>query len=128
MGGTSLSNAPPTDETARTATLHRVPDPAATDLEMMFEAQWRKNLFAVALELVKQESSLKQFQIFDLVVLKEWPAAEVAQSLGVTLANVYVTRHRISAAIKKEIKRLEKKFEQAAQRQSEPPTRHDSGG
>ena len=128
MGGTSLSNAPPTDETARTATLHRVPDPAATDLEMMFEAQWRKNLFAVALELVKQEFSLKQFQIFDLVVLKEWPAAEVAQSLGVTLANVYVTRHRISAAIKKEIKLLEKKFEQAAQRQSEPPTRHDSGG
>jgi DNA-directed RNA polymerase specialized sigma24 family protein len=51
---------------------------------------------------------LKQFQIFDLNALKEWPAAEVAKSLGVSLASVYVTKHRVSAALKKEMVRLER--------------------
>jgi RNA polymerase sigma-70 factor (ECF subfamily) len=107
------------DETARTATINRAPDPAATDLDAVFEAEWRKNLFAVALERVQQKFSLKQFQIFDLLVLKEWPAADVARSLGVTLANIYLTRHRISTGIKKETKALEKHLEQAAKCQTE---------
>jgi len=111
------------DETAQTSTINRVPDPAAMDLEAVFETQWRENLFATALERVKQKFSPKQFQIFDLLVLKEWPAADVAQSLGVSLANVYVTRHRITAAIKQETKRLEAQLERAAERQAiEPQT------
>jgi RNA polymerase sigma-70 factor (ECF subfamily) len=113
------SPALPSDETARTATINRVPDPATVDLEVLFDAEWRKGLFAAALERVKEKFSLKQFQIFDLLVLKEWPAAEVAQSLGVSLANVYVIRHRISSAIKKETKHLEAQLEQAAKRQTE---------
>lgn len=110
------SAARPSDDTERTATIHRVPDPAAVDLEGLFDAEWRKSIFAAALERVKEKFSLKQFQIFDLVVLKEWPVAEVAKSLGVSLANVYVIRHRISAAIKKETKRLESQLEQVAKR------------
>jgi len=70
-------------------------------------------------ERVKLKFSLKQFQIFDLVVLKEWPAVTVAQSLDVSLANVYVIRHRISSAIKKETKRLENQLEKEALRESE---------
>jgi RNA polymerase sigma factor (sigma-70 family) len=112
------SSALPADDTARTATINRVPDTAAADLDAVFETQWRKNLFTAAFDRVKEKFSLKQFQIFDLLVLKEWPAADVARSLGVTLANVYVTRHRISAAIKKETKRLENQFEQSAKRQT----------
>jgi len=109
-----------------TATINRVPDPAAADLDAVFETEWRKNLFDVALERVKEKFSLKQFQIFDLLVLKEWKAAEVAQSLGVSLANVYVTKHRISAAIKKETKQLEKQMEQALRDRSDNPARRDA--
>jgi len=65
--------------------------------------------------------TLKQFQIFDLLVVQEWPAAQVAKSLGVSLANVYDCRHRISKAVKKEIGRLESQLESAVQRQCEPP-------
>jgi len=104
------------DDTARTATINRVPDPASINLDDLFETEWRRNLFATALERVKENFTDRQFQIFDLLVLKEWTGAAVAQSLGVTLANVYVTRHRISAAIKKETRRLEAQFEQAAER------------
>jgi RNA polymerase sigma factor (sigma-70 family) len=100
-----------------TATINRVPDAAAADLDAVFESQWRKNLFDTAMERVKTKFSLKQFQIFDLVVIREWPAADVAQSLGVSLANVYVTRHRISSAIKRETKRLESQLENEALRE-----------
>ena len=112
------SHDPHNDDTARTATLHRVPDPASVDLDGLFEAEWRKNLFAAALDRVKAQFSLKQFQIFDLLVLKEWPGADVAKSLGVSLASVYVTRHRIAAAIKKETKRLESLLERSAKRET----------
>ena len=101
------------DETARTSTTNRVPDPAGETLDALFEAEWRKSLFSRALEQVKSKFTLKQFQVFDLLVLKEWPAAEVAQSLGISLANVYVIRHRLSAAVKKQVKLLEKQLEQA---------------
>lgn len=115
------------DETSGTATINRVPDPAALDLETVFETQWQRSLYAGALERVKGKFSLKQFQIFDLVVTQEWPAADVAKSLGVSLANVYVTRHRISAAIKKETKRLESQFERAAQCERDGRARQDAG-
>jgi RNA polymerase sigma-70 factor (ECF subfamily) len=59
------------DDTRRTPTVERVADPASTDLNALFETQWRKNLFDAALERVKPKFSLKQIQIFDLLVLKE---------------------------------------------------------
>ena len=104
---------PPGDET-RTDTINRVPDPAAMNLDALFDAEWRKNLLATALERLKPKFSLKQIQMFDLHALKEWPAAEVAKSLGVSLANVYVTKHRIATALKQEMTRLERELEDLA--------------
>src|SRR5262249_6370358 len=105
------ATAQPKDDSTRTDTIHRVPDPASVDLEALFDTQWRQSLLTLALERVKERFSLKQFQVFDLLVTKEWPAADVAKALGISVANVYVTRHRISAAIAKEIKGLEKELE-----------------
>lgn len=113
-GKSPLQSSAPNDDTARTATIHGVPDPASIDLEALFESQWRKNLLDAALERVKTKFSLKQLQIFDLLVAKEWPAADVARLLGVTLANVYVTKHRVAAAVKKEKMRLEREMEKSA--------------
>lgn len=107
-GAPALSKA----DSTRTETVLRVADPASTDLDAIFEAQWRHSLFTLALDCVKEKFTLKQFQVFDLLVLKEWPLTEVAKSLGISVANIYVTRHRISAAIAKEVKRLEKRLEE----------------
>jgi len=104
-------------DTDRTETVNRVADPCAANLDALFEEEWRKNLLAAALDRVKDQFSLKQFQMFDLLVIQEWSAGQVAKSLGVSLTNVYVTRHRVSIAVKKEITRLEKKLEVEAQRQ-----------
>jgi RNA polymerase sigma factor (sigma-70 family) len=94
------------EDNDRTATVERVADPAAVNLDALFETEWRQNLFEAALESVKTKFNLKQFQIFDLHAQKEWPAREVAKSLGVTVANVYVTKHRVSAALRKEMERM----------------------
>jgi RNA polymerase sigma-70 factor (ECF subfamily) len=99
------------DDTSRTSTINRLPDPAGGDLDNLFEVEWRKTLFDTALIEVQKKFTPKQIQIFDLAAMKEWPAADVARSLGVSTANVYVIRHRISAAIKKEISRLEAKLD-----------------
>ena len=66
-------------ETSRTSAINRVPDSNSPDLAALFETEWRKNLLSVAMERVKKKFSDKQIQIFDFVVLQEWPASEVAK-------------------------------------------------
>ncbi len=45
---------------------------------------------------------------FDLYALQEWSVREVAHALGVSAGSVYLAKHRISALLTKELKRLEK--------------------
>jgi DNA-directed RNA polymerase specialized sigma24 family protein len=92
--------------------IHRVPDPSAVDLDQLFEVEWRKNLFSTAIERIKPRFTLKQLQIFDLHALQKWPAADVARSLRISLANVYVTKHRVATAVKREARRLEREMEE----------------
>jgi RNA polymerase sigma factor (sigma-70 family) len=106
------------DETGKTSAINRVADPDPVELGGLFEQEWRKNLFDAALERVRGKVSARQFQIFDLVVNKGWLPADVAKLLGVTLVSLYVTRHRVGAAIKKEVKRLEAQLEQEARRRA----------
>lgn len=95
----------------RTPTINHLPDPNATDLDGLFESEWRRNLLDSALLRLNGRFGRKQLQMFDLNVLKEWPACQVAKSLGVSVANVHVTKHRISAALKSEMKHLKERLE-----------------
>lgn len=96
----------------RTATVDQVADPSALNLDAVFEEEWRSNLVAIAMEQIKAKFSLKQMQVFDLVAMKGWPCGEVAKAMRLSLTAVYVTKHRIAAALKKEVRRLEKTAEQ----------------
>jgi RNA polymerase sigma-70 factor (ECF subfamily) len=98
----------------RTATIERFADPGSDQLEDIWDSEWKANIMNAALRRVKARVDLKQWQMFDLYALKEWPPKSVAQSLGVAVATVYVVRHRISAALRKETKLLEKQLEQSA--------------
>jgi RNA polymerase sigma factor (sigma-70 family) len=97
------------DETARTGTIERVPDPASLQLDHIWEEQWEKNLFSVAMENVKNRVSPKQFLLFQEQVLKELPAPKVAQKYGLNLAQVYMARYRVSRLLKKELRKLRQK-------------------
>lgn len=94
-------------DTRRTATIERAPDPRGTDLESTWDEEWRANLLAAAIARVKRKVEAKHYQIFDCCVMKEWPAKKVARELGVSIAQVYLVKHRVSALMKKELKSLE---------------------
>jgi len=87
-----------------------IPGAVASDLERLWNEEWEQNLMDAAIANVKLMVNPKQFQIFNFYVLKEWPVREVAETLGVSQTSVYLAKHRISALIKKELKKLEKQL------------------
>ena len=97
---------PPAD-TAETATVERLPTPAPLDMETVWDEEWERNIFEAAIEKVKREVSAKQYQIFDLYVIKKWPVQKVARTLGINIGRVYLAKHRVTGLLKKEIKKLE---------------------
>jgi len=94
------------DDDRKTATIERLPDLNVVDLDVLWEREWQENLFDAAIARVKKKVDPKQFQIFDCYVRKEWPAQKVAAQLRVSVGQVYLARHRVSALIKKEVKTL----------------------
>ncbi len=97
------------DATDRTATVERVPDPAGFALGAIWEEEWENNLMDAAVHRVKRVVDPKQYQIFDLYVLRKWPAGKVARALKVNVGKVYLAKHRIGTMIKKEIHQLRSK-------------------
>jgi RNA polymerase sigma-70 factor (ECF subfamily) len=109
--GDCLTASPPhgsDDDTRRTATVERVADPAGVNLEAVWNQEWEKNLAEAAMERVKRKVKAKQFQMFELYVLQEWPVREVGRMLGVSAAQVYLAKHRIGRLVKGEMRRLAK--------------------
>jgi RNA polymerase sigma-70 factor (ECF subfamily) len=56
---------------------------------------------------VKKIVNARHYQIFDLYVVKEWPAEKVAKALSVNTGQVFVAKRRILSLVRKEISRLE---------------------
>jgi RNA polymerase sigma-70 factor (ECF subfamily) len=80
------------------------------DLEAIWEEDWQANLLEAAMERVKPRVREEHYQMFDLNVVRQWPAGKVAQTLGVNIGRVYLAKHRVMALIKKEIRVLEKQW------------------
>ena len=99
----------PSEDTDRaTAPIDRVPDDF--DLQAAWDEEWQSNVLAAALERVKRKIDPKRYQIFDCSVIKQWPASKVAAELQVSIAQVYLVKHRVSALVKKEVAAVEKRF------------------
>jgi RNA polymerase sigma-70 factor (ECF subfamily) len=95
------------DDTNMTSTTDRIADPAGAALESIWNQEWEKNLMAVALEAVKRQVSARQYQMFDLHALQNLSVQDTARTMQVNVASVYMAKHRVSALLKKEVKRLE---------------------
>ncbi len=91
--------------------IEAIPDPAGVNLEAVWDEEWARTLWEAALARVKEQVALKQFQMFDLYVVKERPAPEVAKALSVTIAQVYLAKHRISTLLKNELAQLKTTLE-----------------
>ncbi|MHB1308922.1 MAG: RNA polymerase sigma factor [Limisphaerales bacterium] len=106
--GASDPAAPASDEADDgTGTLDGLPDPAAVDLERIWDAEWRQSTIQAALESVRQQITPEQFQLFHLYAIKQLPVKQVARTAGVSVGSVYLAKFRVGALFKKEIERLE---------------------
>jgi len=96
----------PNDQTARTGTIDRIPDPQGPEIEAVWDQEWEKNLMDAALERVKAKVNLKHYQVFHLHVVKQVPARQVAKSFGISVGLVYVIKLRLTRLIKKTLEQL----------------------
>ena len=94
--------------TDRTPIEAKIPDPSTENLKLEWDRDWKRTLYEAALEKVKGTVKAKQYQVYDLYVVKQWPAAKVARILGLNAGQVFVAKHRIMALVKKEVSRLQK--------------------
>ncbi len=99
------------DDTATgTRTVDKVADPMGRDLDALWNAEWEKNLLDLAMAKVKRRLDPQKYQIFDLYVNKGWPPEKVATTLGVSVDQVYLAKHRTTELIKEEVNKLEQKM------------------
>jgi RNA polymerase sigma factor (sigma-70 family) len=77
-----------------------IPDEQASSLDATLE-EWQEAIYKAALEKVRESANPKHFQAFDCCVRLGWPTAKVAAAMGMSAAQVYLARHRISQAVKR---------------------------
>lgn len=108
---TAMSVSEEAEEGRKTAIIDRVEDPKGDVLDRLWEVEWKKNIADAALARVKAQVSPKQYQIFDCYVVKQWEAKKVQDTLNVSMAQVYLAKHRVGSVLKKELAKLDKESE-----------------
>jgi RNA polymerase sigma factor (sigma-70 family) len=97
-----------TDESAVSAGEVVSLDGGTDDVDDEWELEWKERLLKSAIERVKGRVKAEHFQIFDLYALRGWPVGKVALVLSVSVASVYLAKHRVTGMIQREVLALEK--------------------
>jgi len=93
------------DEDGESA-VEQIPDPAADALDEAWQREWEKNLLSTAFRRLRSKVGAQQLLIFRLATSGELALTQVAKKLGVSLAQVYLARHRVGKLFKAEVSRL----------------------
>jgi RNA polymerase sigma-70 factor (ECF subfamily) len=107
-GRSRLTSPEPLSEATGTATVDRIPDHAGPGLDRAWDEEWAEHVRRTALERLKRRVSTKQYQMFDLHVLQGLLVGETARCLGVSVAAVYMAKHRLARLLRQERARLER--------------------
>ncbi len=108
--GPFAEHRPISSQTNGTGTVERVADPAGQVLDVIWNAEWEKNLLDAAIAKVKRHLDPQKYQIFDFYVNKDWPPEKVAARFSVSVDQVYLIKHRVTETIRAEVTRLEKEM------------------
>jgi RNA polymerase sigma-70 factor (ECF subfamily) len=100
----------PDQTTGSTATVDRIADPANPISQEVWDKEWKQALLSAAIDNVKRRLDPQKYQIFDFYVNKEWPPGKVAAAFGISVDQVYLAKHRITAMLAEEVKRLGKEI------------------
>ena len=80
------------------------------DLESVWNEEWTKHVLEAAIAKVRQRSNPRQFQMFYMHICGSVPARQVAERLGVKLAEIYFAKYKIGAEVRREISRMEERM------------------
>jgi RNA polymerase sigma factor (sigma-70 family) len=107
-----LPPAPDRSDAGESALPEFLPESPEQSLELRWEEEWQANLLQAAIARVKPRVREEHYQIFDLQVLRQWPVSRITSTLGVSAAQVYLAKFRVAALIKKEVRALQKQWEE----------------
>jgi RNA polymerase sigma-70 factor (ECF subfamily) len=82
-------------------------DPASSQLDALWDAEWEKNRLDAAMAKVKRRLDPAKFQIFDFYVNKNWEPQKVAQAFNVSVDQVYLAKFRVTEMLSNEVKRID---------------------
>ena len=77
----------------------------------MWQREWEENLLSAAFRRVRSKVSAQQLLIFRLATPGDLPLTQVAKKLNVSLAQVYLARHRVGKMLKAEVQKLRRETE-----------------
>ncbi|MEO1616515.1 MAG: sigma-70 family RNA polymerase sigma factor [Planctomycetota bacterium] len=82
-------------------------EPSESDpLEAIFETEHRRQLFRIASTNVRKRTGEVNWKAFWMTFIDEVSSEQTASTLGMRVAQVYVARSRVLAAIRKEVELL----------------------
>ncbi len=81
--------------------------PAPEQDETAWQLEWEQRLFARACEQVRRDVSDRTWQAFWRTAARGEPSKQVAESLGLTVAAVYLARSRILARLKELVRLMQ---------------------
>jgi RNA polymerase sigma factor (sigma-70 family) len=84
-----------------------IPDESDQSFDANWDDEWRKAIVEVAVRKTKSRVDEKQFQIFELCAVQGWPVEKVANTLKISAARVYVSKHRVGKVFEQELKSID---------------------
>jgi len=93
------------DDDRSTGTMERLPDDRTRIDEAVENQEWATMVSERAKRATKARVDIKQYQIFEAYVLREWEVSQVVETLGVTANQVYLAKRRVGAIYAEEVKR-----------------------
>jgi RNA polymerase sigma-70 factor (ECF subfamily) len=82
------------------------PESVGDTLDEVWQREWEENLMSTAFRRLRSKVSTQQLMIFRTALIGDFRPGQVAKKLGVSVAQVYLARHRVGRLFKAEIKRL----------------------
>lgn len=80
--------------------------PAAPQADQYWQEEWDRNTLHAALQRAKTRVDPKHYQVFDLYALQELSPSEVARMMSISVAKVYLVKHRVGRVVREELRRL----------------------
>lgn len=98
----------PREDRTKAKSIDHIIDPSSEALDAAWDAEWQDTLYQAALAFVKRRVEPQHYQIFDFYVNRKWPAAKVASTFNVAVAQVHLVKHRVVELLREEVARLDR--------------------